>query len=65
MSDSGEAALSLIEALIEQLEAEGVLTRENIDAIYDTALLRVQARLESGAGGSSDLQARFLRYRRQ
>lgn len=64
MGDSAEAALSLIEALIEQLEAEGVLTPENIDAIYDSALARVQARLESGGDIASEMQAR-IRPRRQ
>ena len=65
MSDSGDAALSLVEALIEHLEAEGVLTRENISAIYDEALQRVQAQSESSAGGLSELQARLGRLQRQ
>ena len=65
MSDSGAAALSLIEALIEHLEQEGVLTPESIDAIYDSALLRVQGKLDSGEGSPAALQARFVRPRRQ
>ena len=65
MSDSGAAALSLIEALIEHLEAEGVLTPENIDAIYDSALLRVQGKTDASAGSAADLQVRFVRPRRQ
>lgn len=49
MSYSGEAALSLVEALIEHLEAEGVLTAESIGAIYDRALALAEARTDSGA----------------
>jgi hypothetical protein len=63
MSDSGDAALSLVEALIERLEAEGVLPPESIGAIYDDALNRVQDKLESGAGEVSALQARLVRRR--
>jgi hypothetical protein len=65
MSDSGDAALSLIEALIEHLEAQGALTPENISAIYDDALLRVQADPHFRADEVSELQARLARRNRQ
>jgi hypothetical protein len=65
MSDSGDAALSLVEALLEHLEAEGVLTPGCIGAIYDGALLRVQAKAESGTGELSEWQVRLRSLRRQ
>ena len=61
MSDSGKAALSLIEALIEQLEAAGVLTPEGIGEIYDRALARAQTRPGSDAGAIAELRARLAR----
>ena len=64
MSDSGDAALSLIEALIEHLEAEGVLTRASIGAIYDDALHRVQAQAEA-PGEISKLRALLGPLQRQ
>ncbi len=66
MSDSSEAAaLHLVEALIEQLEAEGVLRPESVGEIYDRALARAQESSESDNGASSELRARLARLRRQ
>jgi hypothetical protein len=53
MSDSsGAAALALAEALIERLEAEGILASEGVEQIYDAALRNVWARgdVTSGTG---------------
>ena len=48
--DSGNAALSLVEALILELKADGLLMPDRIEAIYDKALSLAQARVEASRG---------------
>jgi hypothetical protein len=40
MDHSGRTALTLLEALISRLEAEGVLTPEGVAEIYDASVAR-------------------------
>ena len=64
MSYSSEATLHLIEALIEHLEAENVLTPESIGEIYDRALLLAQSETGSDSPSLAALRARLARLQR-
>lgn len=61
--DVGRATLSLLESLIEHLEAAGVIDAEDIATIYEAAIERVRERRDGSAELPLELQARFARRR--
>lgn len=60
MAETGEAALCLLEALIERLQAKGALTPAEVSAVYDRAVALAQDRSRA-EGAPSDMLGRLDR----
>lgn len=63
MAETRDAALCLLEALIEHLQAKGALAPTEVSVIYDRAVALAQDRYRSEAGAASDPHARLDRLR--
>ena len=64
INNPGHGALGLIESLIAQLQPEGILSMEKVNAILESALNRIRAEQRIGPAGASEAQTLLTRSRR-
>jgi hypothetical protein len=63
VDDVGQATLSLVESLIEQLQSLGALDSEDVAIIYERAIERVRERRDAGEFLALELQSSLVRRR--